>query len=84
MSRMEKRFDPARLAEWLRSVATTEQDEVDCDAIAAAAEQLLAAGARGDDLRAVLPHLALHLAHCPDCREWYETVLALVEEDAPS
>jgi len=60
------------------------QGEVDCDAIAEAAERLLAAGARGDDSRVVLPRLALHLTHCPDCRDWYETVLALSQEDAAS
>jgi hypothetical protein len=74
---MVNQFEPARLSEWLRSIATTEDDEVDCDAIMVAAEALVAAGTRGDDLHAVLPDLALHLDHCPDCREWYETLLAL-------
>ena len=78
---MDNRFEPARLGEWLRSIATTEDDEVDCDAIAEAAERLVAAGAGDDDLRAVLPDLAVHLEHCPDCREWYETLLALSRED---
>jgi hypothetical protein len=74
---MDNRFDPARLSEWLRSIATTEDDEVDCDAIIEAAESLIGAGARGDDLRLVLPALALHLDHCPDCRDFYETIIAL-------
>jgi hypothetical protein len=78
---MESRFEPARLSDWLRSIATTEDHEVDCDALAEAAERLLAAGTRGNDLRAVLPDLAVHLEHCPDCREWYETLLALSRED---
>jgi hypothetical protein len=73
---MTNHFEPGRLSEWLRSIATTEDDEVDCDALAAAAEHLIAAGTRGDDLRAVLPDLALHLEHCPDCRDWYETLIA--------
>jgi hypothetical protein len=79
---MDNRFEPARLSEWLRSIATTQEDEADCDAIVEAAERLVAAGARGDDLRAVLPDLALHLDHCPDCREWYATLVALSREDA--
>jgi hypothetical protein len=79
---MDNQFEPARLSEWLRSIATTEDDEVDCDALAAAAEQLIAAGIRGEDLRAVLPALALHLEHCPDCRELYETAIAFGREDA--
>jgi predicted anti-sigma-YlaC factor YlaD len=73
---MDNQFEPARLSEWLHTITTTEDDEVDCDALAVAAEQLIAAGTRGDDLRAVLPDLTLHLEHCPDCREWYETLIA--------
>ena len=54
---MDQPFEPARLSEWLRSIAATEDHEVDCDAMMEAAEQLVAAGTRGDDLRAVLPDL---------------------------
>ena len=78
---MDNRFEPARLSEWLHSIATTQEDEVDCDALAEVAERLVAAGTRGEDLRAILPDLALHLEHCPDCREWYETLLALSGDD---
>jgi hypothetical protein len=78
---MDDRFEPGHLSQWLHSIATTEDDEVDCDAIAASAERLVVAGARGDDLRVVLPDLALHIEHCPDCREWYETIVALSRED---
>ena len=79
---MDNQFEAARVSEWLRSIATTQDDEVDCDAIAAAAEDLVAAGVRGDDLRVVLPDLALHLEHCPDCRDWYETLVAFSQQDS--
>jgi hypothetical protein len=78
---MDERSETARLSEWLRSIATTQDDEVDCDAIVEAAERLVALGSRGADLRAVLPDIALHLDHCPDCREWYETLVAFSLED---
>jgi hypothetical protein len=81
---MDTRFDPQRLSEWLRTIATTEEVEVDCDALMQAAESLVATGTRGDDLRAVLPHLALHLDHCPDCREWYDTLIAFAQSDSAS
>jgi predicted anti-sigma-YlaC factor YlaD len=79
---MDDQFEPARLSEWLRSIATTQDEEVDCDAIVEAAERLVAMGARGYDLQAVLPDIALHLDHCSNCREWYETLVALSREDA--
>jgi hypothetical protein len=77
---MENQFDPARVSEWLRSIATTEDEEVDCDALFQAVEALVAAGTRGSDLRVALPQLALHLEHCPDCRDWYETLVAFSSE----
>ena len=81
---MNTRFDPVRLSEWLRTIATTEDDEVDCDALMQAAEGLVATGTRGDDVRVVLPHLALHLDHCPDCREWYDTLVAFARAESTS
>ena len=79
---MDTRFDPTRLSEWLRTIATAQDDEIDCDALMQAAESLVAAGSRGDDLRAVLPALALHLDHCPDCRDWYDTLVALARAES--
>jgi hypothetical protein len=76
---MDNRFERARLNEWLRTIATTEDDELDCDAFLAAGEKLIAAATRGEDVRAILPDLALHVDHCPDCREWYEAVVSLAE-----
>jgi hypothetical protein len=81
---MTNQFEPARLNEWLRSIASTEDDEVDCDALVEAAEQLMQAGTRGADLRVVLPHLAVHLEHCPECREWYDTIVELSREGGPT
>jgi hypothetical protein len=81
---MTNQFEPARPGEWLRSIATTEDDEVDCDALAQAAERLVAAGTRGDDVRAVLPDLGVHLEHCPDCRDWYETLMAFSRGESPN
>ena len=81
---MNTHFDPARLGEWLHTIATTEDGEVDCDALMQAAEEVVATGTRGDDLRAVLPELALHLDHCPDCREWYDTLVAFARSESTS
>jgi hypothetical protein len=78
---MEREFDPQRLSKWLRDIASTEEDEIDCDTLVDMLETVAAAGAESDDIRAILPEVALHLEHCPDCSEWYETLVALVRED---
>ena len=54
---MDARFDPRRVSEWQRTIAVTEDDEVDCDALMQAAESLIAAATRGDDVE-------------PCCRTW--------------
>jgi hypothetical protein len=77
---MMKPIEPAHLNEWLRLVMGTEDHEIDCDAMAEVMPVVVEAGARGEDLRSVLPEIALHLDHCPDCREWYQTLVALDAE----
>ena len=72
-----KRFEPPHLAEWLRVVMTTKDQEIDCDAMAELMPSVAEAGARGEDIAALLPRIAVHLDHCPDCREWYETLVEL-------
>jgi len=73
-------IDPERLNEWLRVISTTEEDEIDCGALFEIVEEVVEAAASGADVRQVLPHVATHLDHCPDCRDWYETLVALSKE----
>lgn len=75
-------IDNKRITEWLATVATTEDEEIDCDALGAVIEKVVEAAAGGADVRVVLPEISLHLDHCPDCRDWYETLLALTREPA--
>jgi len=74
-------IDSKRLNEWLQATATTEDQEVDCDALSDVIEGVVEAALSGADVRSLLPHIAVHLDHCPDCRDWYETLLALAEEE---
>lgn len=75
-------MDNKRVGEWLATVTTTEDEEIDCDALGAVIEKVVEAAAGGEDVRALLPEIALHLDHCPDCRDWYETLLSLARERA--
>jgi hypothetical protein len=74
------RFEALRISVWLQNVATTQDEEVDCDELADAIETVLQAAERGEDVRNTLPLIAVHLEHCPDCREWVETLLVLTQE----
>jgi predicted anti-sigma-YlaC factor YlaD len=71
-----------RVGELAVILATTEDKEIDCDQLREVAEKAVEAAAAGEDLRALLPEIAMHLDHCPDCRDYYETLLALVKEPA--
>jgi predicted anti-sigma-YlaC factor YlaD len=75
-----KPFDPANLSEWLRVVMTTEDEEINCDAMAEVIPSVVEAGARGEDIAALLPEISLHLDHCPDCRDWYQTLVEIARQ----
>ncbi len=75
-------MDPARLNRWLEAVATTEDEELNCDALFEVIDKVVEMAASGQDVRSLLPGIALHLDHCPDCRDQYETLTAFWE-DAP-
>jgi hypothetical protein len=77
---MTANFDARRLSEWIEDIATTQDDEVDCEAMAEMFMTVIEASARGEDFRAALPHIALHLDHCPDCREFYETLVEIAKQ----
>ena len=78
---MEERFDPQRLQKWLEDVASTQDDEVDCDALSAALEQIVAIAEAGEDIRDLMPAVAVHLDHCPECGEWwYEVLIAYMRD----
>lgn len=78
---MKPVFDPKSLSGWLRTVSTTEDDELDCrqtsESVAVAVDAAVAAGR---DIREVRPEIAVHLQHCLNCRELFETLVALARE----
>ena len=77
---MESAFDRDRLRKWLSEIVSTEEEEIDCDALDRILEQLVAAAARGENIRAILPDVALHIDHCPECSDVYDTLKALAAE----
>lgn len=76
-------MDPARLNQWLEAVATTGDEELDCDSVFELMDRAVELAASGQDVHALLPGIALHLDHCPDCRDQYETLTAFWEDSQP-
>jgi hypothetical protein len=77
---MEAGFDRASLQKWLRDIVSTEDRELVCEDLDRMLETIVAIGARGEDIRAILPDVAVHLDHCPECGEVYETLVALARD----
>jgi hypothetical protein len=77
---MDGEIDPNRLQKWLSDIVSTEPDEVDCNVLAIMIETIVAIGSEGKDIRTALPIIAVHLDHCPECGEWYDTIVAMSRE----
>ena len=73
-------MDNKRIRKWLATVTTTEDEEIDCQSLGEVIEKVVEAAAAGADVSVLLPDIALHLDHCPDCRDWYDTLLALTQK----
>lgn len=76
-------IEPNRLSVWMRMISTTADEEMDCDRLVEVAEQAVEAAASGADVRELLPLFALHLDHCADCKDYFDTLVAFVG-DAPA
>ena len=71
-----------RLRWWLSTIATTQAEELDCDTVFEALDGVVEATARGEDMQELFPAIALHLRHCPSCRDLYDTLVALTASPA--
>ena len=65
-----------RLLECLASVHR--DGGIDCDTAASHFTRLCEQALNGADIHSILPQAAAHIAHCPDCREEYEALLAVL------
>ena len=72
-----------RLRWWLSTFETTQGEELDCDAVFEVLETAVEAANAGQDVSELFPAIALHLEHCPNCRDLYDTLVALTR-GAPS
>ncbi|NBC16938.1 MAG: hypothetical protein GVY18_06425 [Bacteroidetes bacterium] len=71
-------LDPSTLSRLARALATTQPDEIACDECFArmdAFADLLLSGKPAEEL---LPKIHAHLQRCPDCKEEFESLLAML------
>ena len=69
-----------RLLECLASVHG--EGAIDCGTAASHFTGLCEQALGGADITGILPEAAAHIAHCPDCREEYEALLAVLRAEA--
>ncbi|MBW6466677.1 MAG: hypothetical protein K0B06_09250 [Brevefilum sp.] len=62
----------------LNMLAVTEEDEIACDQVFAALGEFAELAQRGGDVAHLMPLVAQHLHLCPDCREEYEALIAIL------
>ena len=73
-----------RLRWWLGIFETTQAEELDCDTVFDALDTVVEAAARGEDVGEMFPAIALHLHHCPSCRDLYDTLVELTASTTES
>ncbi len=61
--------------------AVHREGDIDCATAARHFTRLGEAALNGADFHDILPQAAAHLAHCPDCREEYEALLAVLRAE---
>lgn len=63
----------------MQMLAVTREKELSCDEVYALLDQFAEAIARGELVNGILIPVEQHLKVCPDCREEYETLLAMIK-----
>lgn len=66
----------------LAFVADTTNDEIACDDCLAGMAEFADASLIGTEIDDAMRRIGAHLAFCPECKEEYELLLALLEQDA--
>ena len=63
----------------LQMVSITEEQELTCDEVFALVDQFAEMVQKGEDASNIMPMVQRHLDLCPDCREEYESLLAMMK-----
>jgi len=80
-----KRLFPSRegndsiFTKMIQMLAVTRENELSCDEVYALLDQFVEAISRGEIISEKMAPVGQHIKVCPDCREEYETLLAMIE-----
>lgn len=68
----------AMMEKILTMLSETREEELTCDEVFAALDQVAELAARGEDVGRLMPLIQRHLEMCPDCREEYNALKNIV------
>lgn len=71
---------PQLAQKMLMMIDKTQEQELNCDEVHALLDQYAELSLRGEDVTILLPLVHMHLEMCPDCREEYEALLRILQE----
>ncbi len=68
----------SRIAQMIRN---TQEDEASCDEVDSLLDQFTELVQRGEDVEEIMPLVKNHIDLCPECREEFEALLRVLEND---
>jgi len=75
----EAKKPDAGMQKLMQMVSMTEEQELTCDEVFALVDQFAELVQQGQDASGLMPMVQKHLDLCPDCREEYESLLAMMK-----
>ena len=74
-------FQENKLVTMLDMLAKTEAHEISCGAVGDALAEFAELHQRGEDVKHLMPLVHQHLEMCPDCRDEYEALMAVLQAE---
>lgn len=65
----------------LDMIANTAEEELTCDEVFDLLDQFTEMAQRGEDVARLMPLVHQHLQMCPECKEEYDALLRILEQE---
>lgn len=73
---------PDQFEKMLKMIENTQEEELSCDEAFELLDIYAEMAARGKDVQEMYPLVRHHLDMCPDCREEYEAIIRILNEQS--